>query len=437
MRYAEMKDSGISWFGDIPKHWKMSFVRHHYSIVLGKMLCSEPTSEEDCFAPYLCAANVHFDGISFDNIKQMWFSSTEKKRYLVSLGDLLVVEGGAGAGGCAIVKELPSDLYIQNSILRVRTRKSSSSTYLRYVIETLVKNGYIDLVCNKATIPHFTKEKLSETPFPVPPLAEQEAIAAYLDEKCGAIDKIIEEAKATIEEYKAWKASVIFEAVTKGLDPNAEMKDSGIPWIGKIPKNWNVIQLKRLCEKITDGSHFSPDTTDDGLPYVTAADVDGKGLDYQRAHKIRKEDFEKLELAGCRPFAGDVLLVKDGATTGRVGLMTDNEPCVILSSVAILRPSDMVSSLYLMYLLKSEVLQFQIRRSMAGSAMPRATLSKLNKYITVACPPEEQDAIVTYLDKQCAVIDGIIAEKQALIDDLETYKKSLIFETVTGKRRVC
>ncbi len=211
----------------------------------------------------------------------------------------------------------------------------------------------------------------------------------------------------------------------------SEMKDSGVEWIGMIPKDWNVRKLKWMCSKITDGSHFSPETVDEGFAYITATDVAGVGLNYQTAKKISPESFEDLQEIGCRPFAGDVLLVKDGATTGRVGLMIDNEPCVILSSVAILRPIASVISRYLMYMAMSDVLQFQIHKTMAGSAMPRTTLSKLVDYEVVYCSPSEQIAIVDYLDKKCAAIDKIIGQAKATIEEYKAWKASVIFESVT------
>lgn len=175
-----MKDSGIEWIGEIPADWKVSRVGLHFNIILGKMLCPNQISDEYTLEPYYCAANVHFDGVSKTDLKTMWFSPTEKEQYRVRIGDLLVVEGGAGAGGCAVVDVVKQEIYIQNSIMIVRN-ESNDNRFLRYYIESLVKRGYIDVVCNKATIPHFTKDKLSTMPYPVLDPAEQLCIANYLE----------------------------------------------------------------------------------------------------------------------------------------------------------------------------------------------------------------------------------------------------------------
>ena len=208
----EMKDSGNPWFGQIPTDWKLSRVGLHFSIILGKMLCNAPLNDTYTLEPYYCAADVHFDGVADGERKKMWFSPIEKDLYRVSVGDLLVVEGGAGAGGSAIVENQDSYTYIQNSIMIVRSKGNADNRYLRYLLEFLVKQGYIDVVCNKATIPHFTKDKLSCVPFCL--CGEQEEIADYLDAKCAEIDKLIAKKEQLVKELENYKKSLIFEYVT-------------------------------------------------------------------------------------------------------------------------------------------------------------------------------------------------------------------------------
>ena len=208
----EMKNSGNPWFGQIPADWKLSRVGLHFSIILGKMLCTAPLNDTYTLEPYYCAADVHFDGVADSERKRMWFSPVEKDLYRVSVGDLLVVEGGAGAGGSAIVEKQDSDTYVQNSIMIVRSKGNADNRYLRYLLEFLVKQGYIGVVCNKATIPHFTKDKLSCVPFCL--CGEQEEIADYLDAKCAEIDKLIAKKEQLVKELESYKKSLIYEVVT-------------------------------------------------------------------------------------------------------------------------------------------------------------------------------------------------------------------------------
>lgn len=162
----------------------------------------------------------------------------------------------------------------------------------------------------------------------------------------------------------------------------------------------------------------------------------GEGLDYENAKKISAFDFKQLQRAGCRPKKNDVLLVKDGATTGRVGFMTDNAACVVLSSVAILRGNNRLNNKYLMYLMESEFMQSQIEVSMAGSAMPRTILVKIMNYYGILCPIEEQNEIVSFLDQQCLKIDKILRGKETQLERIRSFKYSEIYEYVTGKKRV-
>lgn len=210
----EMKDSGVEWIGEIPAEWKLSRVGLHFSIILGKMLCNAPLNDTYTLEPYYCAADVHFDGVADGERKKMWFSPIEKDLYRVSVGDLLVVEGGAGAGGSAIVEKQDSDTYVQNSIMIVRSKGNADNRYLRYLLEFLVKQGYIDVVCNKATIPHFTKDKLSGVPFCLCPTGEQKEIADYLDAKCAEIDRLIAKKEQLVKELESYKKSLIYEVVT-------------------------------------------------------------------------------------------------------------------------------------------------------------------------------------------------------------------------------
>lgn len=209
-----MKESGIDWADVIPEEIKISRLGLHYDIILGKMLCSAQVDDSYTLEPYYCAADVHFEGISDSERKMMWFSPAEKELYLVQRNDLLVVEGGAGAGGCAVVTDEETPTYIQNSIMIVRAKHSGDCRYVRYWLECLVRQGYIDVVCNKATIPHFTKDKLAAVPYFVFSEQERNEIADYLDEQCRNINSQVEKEECLLHELESYKKSLIYEYVT-------------------------------------------------------------------------------------------------------------------------------------------------------------------------------------------------------------------------------
>ena len=431
----KMKPSGIDWIGDIPNNWETSRIKYHYQISLGKMLQPIQENSTDTLEHYMCSANITWAGVDTSILKQMWFSPAEKKQYRLLDGDLLVSEGGDVAVSCIWRNEL-DECYLQNAVHRVRQNALSDNRFIYYWLFFLKNYGIVDLICNKATIAHFTKEKFGELPICIMSIDEQVAIADFLDKECAQIDSIAADLEKQIALLQQYKKSLITETVTKGLDKSVPMKDSGVEWTSKIPCHWEIKRFKYLCEYITDGSHFSPETTDEGYPYITAADVKGVGLDYDAAKKISQQDFISLRKAGCQPRKGDVLLVKDGATTGRIGMVTSEKPCVVLSSVAILRAPDNMDARYLHYLMESDFVQAQIQASMAGSAMPRTVLSKIINYWGITCPKEEQKEICDFLDRKCGYIETVIETKQVQQSTIQQHKKSLIYEYVTGKKRV-
>lgn len=216
-KYEEYKDSGVEWIGKIPSGWISTRVGHLYKSMLGKMVCPNQLTEEHSLQKYLCAMNVHFEGVDLSEIKEMWFTPNEMNRYQVRNEDLLVVEGGAGAGGAAIVSGLSEDdnIFIQNSIHLVKPVKEEYlPKYLYYWIYSLVKQNYIDYTCNKATIPHFTKEKLEGMPIAITDKKTQQEIIEYLDKKCTAIDSAIEQKQELIVKLTEYKKSLIYECVT-------------------------------------------------------------------------------------------------------------------------------------------------------------------------------------------------------------------------------
>lgn len=224
---CQMKDSSSVWIGNIPKHWDVSPIRRNYTVVLGKMLAPAPTSESDTLEEYVCAKDVHFNGVTLSALKKMWFSTNEKKQYRIFNGDLLVVEGGAGAGNAAILEETDGkDIYVQNSIHIIRPKSTNAiNEYLRFWLLSLVKRGYMKSVCSVATIPHYTKDKVMATPMPLPPLNEQIAIVNYLNEHCNKIDTAIWHIEEIIAKLSEYKARLVADTVTGKID----VRDIEIP----------------------------------------------------------------------------------------------------------------------------------------------------------------------------------------------------------------
>lgn len=197
---AKMKDSGVDWIGKIPEKWKVSRIGHDYNVTLGKMLDSKEYDQHE-MNNYLCAANIKWSGVNTSINKKMKFSSSEKPLYLLQKGDVLIMEGGTAGTSCIYNNEF-APCYIQNSVHRCRAINNNISKYLYYWMHVVFYSGYINSICNKATILHYTKEKVEKTPIVLPSIVEQKSIVNYLDAKCSEIDALLqnyEDQIATLE----------------------------------------------------------------------------------------------------------------------------------------------------------------------------------------------------------------------------------------------
>ena len=212
----KMKDSGIAWIGEIPEEWGIAKIKNLYSIILGKMICNERLKEDYTYENYLCSINVKWKGVDTSIIKKMWFSNKEKELYKLKTGDLLITEGGRAGESC-IYKGECEPCYIQNAVHKATGINGNLNVFLYYWMQLLDSVNYFMLVCNKATILHYTKDQVHDTPIIYVPIKEQQKIADFLDKNCAEIDKLIELQESMIEKLKEYKQSVITQAVTKGL----------------------------------------------------------------------------------------------------------------------------------------------------------------------------------------------------------------------------
>lgn len=420
--YTEMKDSGVEWIGDIPKHWQIvRFKRIHESSNVGISIDKEYWSTNEHDTIFYTASQKPI----YTYYKNIENSILTKK------DDLLLARNGTP------YVYLPKNGAIYTDhIIRVDIARNYNKSFIKYCLQQSIANEVVDTVSITTwSIPVWNRQRL-----PIPPLPEQAAIAAYLDEKCGTIDEIIAEAKASIEEYKAWKSSVIFEAVTKGLNPNAEMKDSGVEWIGKVPRHWKMTKTKFCSSKIGSGKTPRGGAeiyTDSGVMILRSQNIYNTGLMLDNVSYISEEIDE--EMANSRVFEDDILLNITGGSIGRCCIYPANFPHANVNQhVCIIRViKDIMIPKLMLYIWMSDVGQKSIDICQTGANREGMNFEQIGNTIIPLMAYTEQQAIVNYLDEKCAAIDGIIAEKESLIADMEAYKKSLIFETVTGKRKVC
>lgn len=431
--YEKYKDSGVEWLGEIPEHWKRSVFRYYFDIQLGKMLQNAPQSENDEEISYLKAIHVRWDKVDTYDLPKMWASPKDKDKYYVKNGDLLISEGGE-VGRTAFLKELQEDCIIQNALHRVRPLSQSSVEYLNYLMRHISDTGWFDILCNKSTIAHLTSEKLGALALPLPPLDEQKTIAQFLDHKTKQIDELIAKKEALLEKLDEKRTALIRHAITKGLDPNVWIKDSGVEWLGDIPDHWEVVAIKR-CFDIRDGTHDTPQYVEIGeeaVPLITSKDFDNDLINFQLAKYISITDHQEISKRSKVDY-GDVLMSMIGGNIGK-SLIVKTPQEFSIKNVALFKANnDLELSNLLLYYLTSGLLDIQISLKNRGGAQGFLSLNDIRNLVFLKIPSSERKTIVDYLAHKTAEIDQQKAKIQKAIELLKEYRTALITNAVTGK----
>ena len=268
----------------------------------------------------------------------------------------------------------------------------------------------------------------------IPPHPEQRAIAAFLDRETGRIDALIAKKERQIELLREKRAALISHAVTKGLDPDAPMKDSGVEWLGAVPEHWDVKRLKHVCSLIKDGTHQPPSRTSSGIPLLSVRNIiNGKFVNLPDDSLISEEDFNELQ----RSFEvkkNDVLLAIVGATIGKVAIVEEMPPFTIQRSLAVLRPNINIAHYkYFSFFVRSSVFQRLLWKNAGYSAQPGIYLGSITNFNITAPGMNEQHAIAAFLDHETGCIDTLITKVHESISKLREYRTSLISAAVTGK----
>lgn len=421
--YIEYKDSGIPWIGNIPAHWDIQRGKNILTLM------DRPVKSDDevitCFrdGEVTLRKNRREDGFTV-SLQEIGYQGIEP-------GDLVVhgMDGFAGAIGVSDSRGKATP------VLNVM----DSSHNKRYLMYYLRMSAYKDVFMSLSTGIRVRScdlrwNKLSVFPFVLPDRDEQDKIVDYIDDSVERIDSVIAEAKASIEEYKAWKASIIYEAVTKGLDPNVQMKDSGVEWIGEIPDTWCLRKIKNIASTGSGGTPKSDirEYYDGGINWVCSLDL------HEQSISETKNTLSELGLQNCaseiRPIGTVVMAMYGGSgTIGSSGILRN--PCATNQAICCIMFGDKIIPDYGFYYIRA-IRPYWMIYAVGTRKDPNISQAVVSEMPMVVPSLEEQESIVRHLDKTIGTIDCLIAEKETLITDLEAYKKSLIFEVVTGKRKV-
>lgn len=433
-KYDEYKDSGVAWIGEMPKHWEVCKLKHYSHIVLGKMLMTSPPKDSEglyTLEKYLKSKNVGWLQLFLDedNIDEMWFNQYERSIYKLQENDIVMNEGG-DIGKVSCWRGVDFDCYIQNSINKITADYNRvNAGFLCYWLYNLSSLGYFWSIVSQISIAHLTKEKLSNSPVVLPPISEQTAIATYLDTHCAKIDNLISIQQKRIALLQELKQSVITHAVTKGLNPNVEMKPSGVEWIGDVPKHWKVMPLK-FTGTFGNGLTYSPkDVVDNGILVLRSSNIQNSSLSFEDNVYVSNVSRDLLVKKG------DIIICSRNGSAALVGksAFVDKELNATFGAF-MMRYIPNIEKKYGFYLFQTAIGQYKGYFSTTTiNQLTKTTIDDIKIPLAMA---EEQAAIASYLDHKCATIDTSISNAQHQIELLQEYKQSLITEVVTGKRKV-
>lgn len=429
--YPKYKDSGVDWLGEVPAHWEVATLKRRFDVRLGKMLQTERTGPDDELISYLRAANIQWSGVNVSNIRQMWFTPRERLDYALETGDLLVSEGGDVGRSCLWANEL-EDCGFQNSVNRVRPRSGDSSRFLYYWIQSIKDKGYIDVLCNKSTIAHFTAEKVASIPVPFPPEIEQQQIALFLATESDRIDRLVAEQQRLIELLLEKRLTVISHAVAKGLNPNALMKPSGVDLLSEIPAHWELVGLTKYLASVVDYRGRTPTKVDDGVFLLTARNIrDGK-IDCDASEEyIAAAEYDVVMSRGT-PQVGDVVFTTE-APLGQVANLDRTDLALAQRIIKFRGQAGVVDNYFLKYWIMGSYCQANLEQLATGSTALGIKGSKVGQVRFCLPPFQEQRAIAKFLDVETTKLDALVAEAEHTIALLQERRTALISAAVTGK----
>lgn len=423
-----MKDSKVNWIGDIPDNWEVKPLKYIANIQTG----NTPSMKNkhyysDNGIDWVKTNNLlGTNGVKESEVK-LSIEGSKVARIAKAHSTLVSCIGDVGKMGY-----ITSDSAYNQQINAVTFNEDDVFwKYGMYYIS--VQKEQHQYYQNGNVLKILNTENQKRVVVPVPKIEEQQKIATFLDEKVSHIDTIIEDTKKSIENLKAYKQSLITETVTKGLDPNVEMKDSGIDWIGEIPAHWNIMKLSYLSRKIGDGIHSTPNYDDSGNYYfINGNNFYNKSIIYRKnTQRVNDSEFDKFKI----DFDRNTIFISLNGTIGNLAYYNE-EKIILGKSAGYIKIKKDIDRGFIYYYLLSAASKTAFDLSFAGTTINNLSLYTLRNLKVTIPSKEEQVEVSMFLDKKTQHIDLLINQKEKIINELESYKKSLIYEYVTGKKEV-
>lgn len=431
---AGYKDSGVEWIGAIPKEWKFVPLKDSFYFVAGGTPLSNVLSNWDEGVAWVTPADFKTDKMYISKGAR----SLSKKGYQSCNAKMLppgsiIFSKRAPIGSVAInTAELCTN---QGCIGLLNKTKNANNKYFYYILSIATQT--FEALGAGVTFKEISIKNFGNVSLPLPPIHEQQRIADFLDAKCGILDRTIDAVSRQIEDLEKYKKALITKTVTKGIckkdEPERAMKDSGVEWIGEVPEEWNVKPFKALAGMKGSSEYTARDIVDEdeGVILLSPSNINDNKLNLSKRTYISQKKYDKSTTKIQR---GDLLFTKT-ASVGKCVIYDSDEPAMPNPQLVVLKNIKCLPK-FLYYSMVSDVMQAPTKMYVYGSVIP--TISQLNLgRIKIPVPsPEEQQQIADYLDEKCNNIDNRVQKRRQQLEWLKEYKKSLIFDYVTGKKRV-
>lgn len=431
--YPEYKDSGVEWIGRIPEGWKLKKLKRlTRQIVDGTHFTPTYVNEG---IPFLRVTDIQNKEINLESVKRIPKNEHIEltKRCRPERGDLLLSKNGTIGVPCVVTWDWEFSIFV--SLCLIKFKQEIDVNYSKYFLLSDQIDEQITMGEKKNTVTNLHLDKIKEFLLIVPPLPEQQAIVNFLDRETSRIDTLIEKKQRFIELLEEKRATLISHRVTKGLDPDVPMKNSGTEWIGEIPEHWDVIKIKKIVSiPITDGPHETPNILDEGIPFISAEAIRNNKIDFSRKRGCISTADHLKYCSKYKPLKDDIYLIKSGATTGNVAIVETEKEFSIWSPLAAIRVNKKIASpRFVLNFLNSNEFQTSVQLSWNFGTQQNIGMSIIENLSITFPTLQEQQSIASYLDSETAQINTLIEKIKQSIEYLKEYRAALISDAVTGK----
>jgi type I restriction enzyme S subunit len=433
--YPAYKDSGVEWLGELPEHWNVCAIKHIVSIPITDGPHETPNFF-DSGIPFISAEAISTGRIDFEKIRaHISEEDNEKysKKYFPKKYDIYMVKSGATTGITAIV-ETDIKFNIWSPLAVIRCNEKSNPYFVLNFLRSFNFKEAVELNWSFGTQQNIGMGVIENLHIAKPPFPEQQKIAQFLDHETAKIDTLIEKQQRLIELLKEKRQAVISHAVTKGLNPNAPMKDSGVEWLGEVPEHWEVRTVAKSSNKITNGyvGQTKDILVDGGVPYVQATHIKRGKVNFDGAYFVRQNwsDAHSKSILS----KGDVLIVQTGAGTGDIGLVTEKEEGFNCHALIIVEPvKTIISGDFLSMVLQSQYGYSKLYSIRTGGMHPHLNCGEV-QFVKLPIPPrDEQNEIINYIERNVTTFDLLINKQLDAIELMQERRTALISAAVTGK----